>query len=245
MSKSYVIFWLVFAIMVLIIYFCNKYFNLLKDISDATHKPYSYSRVQLAFWTIIIFSSFISIYLVTGRIPTFDASTLILLGISTGTTAAASLIDASDQSKNIPLSQDSEGKTLILDILSDNNGISIHRLQTVLFNVVIGIWYIQHVNMELANLCSDLLRCAAVVDVHQCQLPILDKYVPDLAVNKIIPIVSDNNLILMGISAGTYAVLKTNENKPGMTSAQSTSAPKPAPAPNPQQNSGSPTTSPS
>ena len=231
MTKSCIIYWLVFAVMFVIIYLCNKYFDLLKDISDAAHKPYSYSRVQLAFWTIIVFSGFISVYLMTGRIPTFDTSTLILLGISAGTTVTASVIDTSDQSKNIPLSQDSNGKNLILDILSDNNGISIHRLQTVLFNLVIGAWFIQHTNIELGNLCTELLKCAGVPDVHACQLPILDKFVPDLVANKIMPVMSDNNLILLGVSAGTYAALKTNENKPGMTSAPPAVPPPPPPPP--------------
>ena len=196
----------VFIVLTLIFWLCNKYFNLLKDVSDAVKKPYSYSRVQLAYWTIIILSCFISIYLVTGQIPDFNNSSLILLGISAGTTVTASLIDVSDQSKNIHLSQDDPGKNLFLDILSDKNGISINRLQTVIFNMVFGFWFMQNF-LHNINTCYDIK-----VAVNACNGCIAQ-------INQIIPIVTPNNLILLGASSGTYAALKTNENKPGMTSA--------------------------
>ncbi len=212
--NSYVVFWLVFILLLAIIIFCDKKFNLLRDVSDATKKPYSYSRVQMAWWTLIILSSFISIYLLTGTIPTFNSSTLILLGISAGTTAAASMIDVTDQAKNIKLSSDQEGENFFLDILSDANGVSIHRLQTVIFNIIIGFWFIEEVNCHLHDLAGNLATCATVA--IDCKTGFI---------NAVIPVVTQNNLILLGVSAGTYAALKTNENKPGMQS--STSAQQP------------------
>ncbi|MFM9568682.1 hypothetical protein, partial [Streptomyces turgidiscabies] len=67
----------------------------------ANPKPYSYGRTQLAWWTLIILSSFIAIFIVKGNLPVLDNSLIILLGISSATTAAAGLIDSSDQ-KNQP-----------------------------------------------------------------------------------------------------------------------------------------------
>ncbi len=211
MNKSDAIFWGVFAVLAIILWLCDRYFNLLRDVSDAAKKPYSYSRVQLAWWSLVILSSFIAIYLLTGQIPTFNSSNLILLGISGGTTAAASLIDSSDQSKGVVLSQDSNGKNLFQDILSDQNGVSMHRLQTVIFNLVIGVWFIEQVSYGMAGLALGLVKCACKADtIALCKTDLF---------NNIMPIVTQNNLILLGVSAGTYAALKTNENKPGMKSA--------------------------
>ena len=218
-----IIFWGVFMIMLLIIWLCNKYFNLLKDVSDAAKKPYSYSRVQLAYWTIIVLSCFITIYFVSGQIPVFNESSLILLGISAGTTVAASMIDVSDQSKGIKLSQDTNGDNLLLDILSDGNGVSIHRLQTVLFNLVFGAWFIE---TYIHNLDAYFLAtrgvATALTDCTNCMT---------LQINQIIPVMCPNNLILLGVSSGTYAALKTSENKPGMKSGGGTPPMLPPAAP--------------
>lgn len=229
--NSYFVFWFVFILLFAIIVICDKKFNLLRDVSDATKKPFSYSRVQMAWWTLIILSSFISIYLLTGRIPTFDTSSLILLGISAGTTVAASMIDVTDQSKNIKLSSDQEGDNFFLDILSDANGVSIHRLQTVIFNIIIGFWFIQQVNCHLSDLFAAIDTCVKNGGIESaCRTTTLDIYVNAKGLaNTVMPIVTQNNLILLGVSAGTYAALKTNENKPGMQSNTANTPNQPAP----------------
>ena len=224
------VYWCVFVVLAAIIWLCNKYFNLLKDVSDAAVKPYSYSRVQLAFWTLIILSSFISIYIITGQIPVLADSTLILLGISAGTTTAASMIDASDQAKNIALSQDDPGKSFFLDILSDGNGISIHRLQTVLFNLIFGAWFIQN---YLHNM-SDYIHTNPVTVALPC------KDCMSQLINKIIPDICTNNLILMGVSSGTYAALKTTENGSGMSSGNNQKPPVSTPPATPHATPSAP-----
>jgi hypothetical protein len=56
-----------------------------------------------------------------------------------------------------------------------------------MFNLVFGLWYIKSVNQNLNQ--------------------------ANIAVNDIIPVFSNNNLILLGLSAGLYAALKSMENK--------------------------------
>ncbi len=182
------IFWLIFiALLAIVIYFDVRY-SMLRDISSANRKPYSFARVQLTWWSVIILASFVSILASKGIAPTFDTSTLILLGISSATTAAARIIDRSDQSNpNITRTQNENSENLFLDILSDEKGVSIHRFQTVVFNIVFGIWFICTVLYYLSHF-------------------------PD-NVDKIIPVITENNLILLGLSSGTYAALKANENK--------------------------------
>ena len=173
-------------------------YSLLNDVSTATVKPFSYARVQLTWWTFIVLSIFISIIIVMGQIPTLDKSTLILLGLGALTTGAARIIDISDTQNSAAataaggtapkLNVDQPRVNFILDILSDNNGVSIHRLQAVLFNLVFGLWFIYKSFMAIKGLNFGTL-------------------------NTTIPTLEDHNLILLGLSAGTYAAMKTTENK--------------------------------
>jgi hypothetical protein len=186
--NAYLIFSITLVAIVAIIVFLDRKFQLLRDISTASVKPYSLSKVQLTWWTVIIFSSVATILFKRGVFPTFDQSTLILLGISSATAAAARVVDLSDQNNlAVPRHQDSEKQSFFLDILSDESGASIHRLQAVLFNLILGCWFVFQVMQNLTNSALDL--------------------------NKIIPVVEGNNLIFLGISAASYVALKSTENK--------------------------------
>lgn len=193
MQLTTIIFWLVLLSFLLLFLWLGIRFNLLKDKSTATVKPFSYARVQLTWWTLIIVSSFVSIFLSKGNLPLLDSSIIILLGLSSATTATAAVIDTSDQSNSkLTLIQNQESEGFLLDILSDNNGISIHRLQAFLFNIIIGVWVLYSVQKGLLN-CN-------VITNQTC-------------INTIIPSIDDNKLLLLGVSALAYVGLKTNENK--------------------------------
>jgi hypothetical protein len=222
----------VFAILLAAIHYFDKRSCLLRDISKAkSHQPYSWSRVQLAWWSSIILSCFITVFWSKGVPPTLDSSTIILLGISTGTTAMARTIDVSDMERlgRIRRHQDDFGKYFLIDIMSDETGVSIHRMQTVLFNAVFGIWFIYGF---LHNLSA-----------NDCNLYINS---PDwfAACNKdhidyLIPPISQNNLILLGVSSAAYAALKTTENPSANPQAdlpdayKDASIPSPTPTPPP------------
>ena len=181
------IFWLVFSLVSSAIIYCDYKFGMLRDSSIATPKPFSYSRVQLAWWTTVVFSSIISILFLHKGLPVIFNSTLYLLGISSATTTLARVIDTSDQLNANPLrhQDSSSGINFLIDILSDENGISIHRFQAVLFNLLFGGWFIYNViyNLSLQN------------------------------IDNIIPDIQANYLVLLSLSSATYAVIKTSENK--------------------------------
>jgi hypothetical protein len=140
---------------------------------------YSFSKSQSAFWFLIIFSTFIYIWLVTKNFDTINETALILLGISTATIATGSIInksqtetafeeetkdnkseieavnkrinrfskepsksgveDFSPKMKKLLLMRvKTEKSNFITDIISDASGVAVHRLQSVLFNVVFG-----------------------------------------------------------------------------------------------------------
>jgi hypothetical protein len=179
---------------------------MLRDLSKANPRPYSWSRVQLAWWSVIIFTAFTSIIIQTGHAPNLHYSTLVLLGISAGTTAVARVIDLGDQQNRLIFRhQDIKTTSFFLDILSDQNGVSIQRFQAVIFNLVFGIWFISSVlgNLGDPSFClSDFAK--GDPNLANCLLH---------ATDFLIPIVSDNNLILLGLSSATYAALKITENK--------------------------------
>ena len=181
-------FGIILLLMLILVIFFDRKYSMLRDTSSAAKKPYSFSRVQLAWWTVIVLGSFIAIFIVKCEVPTFDRSQLILLGISTATIASARLIDISDKKNPAVLfrNQDSESDNFMLDILSDEKGVSINRFQAVVFNLVFGIWFMIKVMHNIDG-------------------------IPDPSM--IMPVLSDNNLILIGLSSGTYAALKTTENR--------------------------------
>ena len=177
------IFWFAFLILAGMIVYCDLKFYLLRDVTQV-YKPYSWGRVQLAWWTTIIISSFTSILIKADSMPTFDESTLILLGISAATTATARAIDLSEKTPNV-VNPQNQKSNFFTDILSDEFNINIHRFQTVVFNLIFGIYFIRYV---LAHFNAN-------------------------DIDKIMPVITTNNLVLLGLSSATYAALKTTENK--------------------------------
>lgn len=217
-----------------------KYFMLRdKSVCTGATKPYSWARVQLAWWTVIICSAFFSIMLTKNVIPEFTTSTLLLLGISAGTMASGQIIDQSDQNNPaVVRSQDWPTENFLLDILSDGNGVTIHRFQAVMFNLGFGFWVIASVwhNITLCDYVLPVANCADLVNATHTAL----KY------SFIIPDLTQNDLVLLGISSATYAALKVGENKNNSISNNNNNAqvagnstppvtpPAPVPSPNPQ-----------
>jgi hypothetical protein len=225
-------FWIVFAILAFLILFFDRKYGMLRDISTLTPRPYSWSRVQLAWWTVIILSSFVAIFILNDTTPTLHQSTLILLSISVGTTAAARVIDVSDVNnptvaRHQDLADGSKRSNFLLDILSDKDGPSIHRFQAIVFNLVFGIWFIDTVLANLQKVPQSICDGLSGKDLELCKAN---------AVDYIMPVISDNNLILLGLSTATYAALKITENSTPNNTGQPATANNPAANANPAAN---------
>ncbi|MEA1849823.1 hypothetical protein U9K52_12935 [Chryseobacterium sp. MHB01] len=118
--------------------------DLLKDtqVDNGSEKTYSFSRSQLFYWTMIVI---ICLCAGMGNNGNFDLllklkepSILLLLGISVGTASVATYID--NEIPNPKKNTDSNG--FIRDILSDAGGISVHRYQALLFNIIFGLVFV-------------------------------------------------------------------------------------------------------
>ncbi|MGK4568352.1 hypothetical protein [Flavobacterium sp. 3HN19-14] len=108
-----VCFWIVFGILFFCIAYCNKRYCMLKDLSVLDKPAYSWSRVQLAWWTVIVLSAFIAIMVLEGQAPELRMSTVILLGISAATTATARTIDTSEVNDDVDRHQDKKERILL------------------------------------------------------------------------------------------------------------------------------------
>lgn len=166
----------------------DKNGNLKTDVSTI---PYSYSRVQLFWWSMIILSCYIIFFGITGRLLPLNPTSVLLLGCGVIVTVGGKIIDNRQINSNgygnrhqdNPDNGTPERKAdLFRDILSDDNGISMHRFQAVVFNLVFGVAYIS----------------AFVTGLHLQQYPLTD--------------FTEWQFALIGISSAGYLALKANEN---------------------------------
>ncbi|HXH38870.1 MAG TPA: hypothetical protein VNN08_09605 [Thermoanaerobaculia bacterium] len=148
--------WILLLIIVLIAFFwlASKR-DILRDGPpvNGNRQPYSLGKSQMAWWFFLIIIGFVMIWLISGDQDTISASLLTLMGISSGTALGSSLIERN--AKNPPAPAPDGGaapppppppappvvsRGWLMDILSDSNGsIVLHRLQNVLWTLVLGI----------------------------------------------------------------------------------------------------------
>lgn len=148
--------------------------------------PFSLARTQLTIWIAIIASVYIYAVL-WDQLPIVEISstTLLLMGISAGTLATGVIMDTTEIQQGIPRSQDEPSSgNFFKDILSDNNGISIHRFQNVVWTVIAIIVYFYRYGNPPPGSAEGL--------------PVLDTTL----------------IALTGISSATYLTLKARENLP-------------------------------
>ncbi|MCA6363895.1 MAG: hypothetical protein IM638_12725 [Bacteroidetes bacterium] len=144
------------------------------ETGKLTEGMYSLAKVQLAFWTVIIILCETYIWCITGALPDLSASSLVLLGISVGTTALSNAVGYANELKPQPTTG-----SFWRDIITDSAGVpSIHRMQMVIWTILIGFYFVRESWLHFS-----------------------------------MPNVSENMLILMGISSGTYVAFKTQEPK--------------------------------
>ena len=126
--------------------------SILRDaVSDAAKKsiaPYSLSRTQLAFWIFIIATLYIySVLWDQADIMKINQTVLILMGISAGTFAAGAVLDTNEIEQGVkPKKDDDSSEGFLKDIVSDKQGISIHRFQNVVWTIVAILIYCYRYN---------------------------------------------------------------------------------------------------
>ncbi|MGO4877670.1 hypothetical protein ACEN2P_13820 [Pedobacter psychrotolerans] len=109
--------------------------------------PFSLSRVQLGIWTVVISCSYIYLQLCMGNCndTELNETALILMGISAGVAACGTMIDKREIQDGSFRHQNSPSEGFFVDILSDDNGISVHRFQKVTWTVIAVIIFLNKV----------------------------------------------------------------------------------------------------
>jgi hypothetical protein len=107
-------------------------------------RSFSLASTIIFYWTVLIVLSICYLGIVNDSMPVIDNGVLILMGIVAGTTTAGKVIDANQsQDPTIARSQDTTPSSgFLTDILSDSNGISVSRFQTVMFNIIYGCVFV-------------------------------------------------------------------------------------------------------
>jgi hypothetical protein len=111
------------------------------SVADAA-PPYSLARVQLAWWSFLVLGGGLVSGSVVGALPALPPATLALLGVSMGTAALAGLAPTRPGHISGQLPQ---SRGWLLDLLCDERGLAMHRLQFVLVSLGVGaalVWVV-------------------------------------------------------------------------------------------------------
>ena len=166
-SERGVYVWIAFFILSIVaLWLADRQWNILREEGEvdpkAGRRAFSLARTQMTFWTFVIAMSVSGIWLVTWNEDVLNPSVLLLLGIATGTTLGAIVVDGSkkESARNTLLVTPGvqadaiaeANKTLttptsenfFLDLISDRDGPSISRVQMLLFTLILmGIFVVE------------------------------------------------------------------------------------------------------
>lgn len=158
----------IFVAFVLLIWFFYRWFrrhgstnplNLKSLVVDQTTNRLSLAKVQALAWTIVLAISYTYFILMTflildqSIIPDFDASLLILMGITTSGLLIARSQDKSTQQKAASVGTlDVAVSPSVWDLISENGTINLASLQLLLFTVIgIGVFIVYMTSPDLVE----------------------------------------------------------------------------------------------
>lgn len=132
-------------------------------------RPFSLAQTQMAWWFYLVLASYVYLYVSTGTLPTLTDQALILMGIGTGTALGAAMVEqaktddkqqrfkelvaklkagtatAAETQECTSIAHDLASHDFVQDILTDVNGVSLHRFQSAAWTVVLGGMFVVHV----------------------------------------------------------------------------------------------------
>jgi hypothetical protein len=207
------------------------YTNILRDQGPnpglAGYKTYSLSRCQMALWFFVVLGSFMWIYLKDGS-TTLSETALVLMGISFGTTAAATVVDSGKLAQARSQENDLTPRLALLK----------SQLQLVQTSMAPGPAQAAETTLRQADIVNlqkqlndaqqavmpqpsqallpDLLSDDGGASLHRFQMAVwtlvlIAIFIHDVVATRAMPDFSSTLLALMGISNGVYVGLKIPE----------------------------------
>ncbi len=115
----------------------------------ARQRPFSLSLFQMVFWFCLVVIAYVFMWLINDELDTITESVLALIGIGAATAIGATMIDKSKaQAGTVVTNLASRG--FVHDVLSDGEGISLHRFQMFVWTLVLGVIFVASVYKNLA-----------------------------------------------------------------------------------------------
>lgn len=109
-------------------------------------RPYSLSLFQMAFWFFLVIAAYVFIWLICDELNTITDSVLGLIGIGAATAVGAKMVNDRTTGSDAP----SVTHGFVSDVISDGNGVSIHRLQMFVWTLVLGVIFVASVYNDLS-----------------------------------------------------------------------------------------------
>lgn len=140
--------------------------NLIREpsltIEPRTARPYSLGRAQMAFWFLLIFVCYVSLWLVTGDYDTIGHSQFVLALISSFTAVGSRVVSIGPTEGINDASRRSKG--FFIDLLSDSNGVRIHRFQLCAWTLLLGLIFaaIVYDDLVMPNFGDSLLALVGI-----------------------------------------------------------------------------------
>lgn len=113
--------------------------SLLRDVGTKTDVPaaqrtFSLARTQMAWWTLIVVASYVFEWIATGTQPVVTSQALILMGMYSALGVTSRGVDLTRQTVFPPTTPH-----FFWDLVSDESGVALHRLQMLVFTVLVGV----------------------------------------------------------------------------------------------------------
>jgi hypothetical protein len=131
--------------------------------------PFSLAKTQTAFWTILIAGAYLMITAVTTALPPIPNGLLGLLGISIANGVLSRLLNQSRSDTSAAITKQTvdntqESKGWWYDVLNENAGVSLSRLQFLVFNAIAGLYFVYYVWTRWAfyDFGSDILALISI-----------------------------------------------------------------------------------
>lgn len=198
-------------------------------------KPWSLARCQMAFWSVLVAVSFVSIWVTTGALNEISDSALALIGIGTGAALGSAAIDVSgdSQSKRIDdlesklIAMQEEAKTIEQELLqnqtftADQKRYKERMLNALQHNQALlreRILRIAENNPSQSFLRDILSDPEGNTALHRVQILIWTLILGIIYVHSVwetlaMPEFSPTLLALQGLSAGAYLGFKIPDKK--------------------------------
>lgn len=130
-------------------------------------QPYSLARAQAAWWLLIVCGSFVFLRVVTGDFANLTSSSVMLVGIASGTFLLAKIIDVNKNKlapETLLAAKPRQSEGFITDILTDIQGITLYRFQLVGWTIVMGVMFVWSVwkNLSMPEVSDTLLTLTGI-----------------------------------------------------------------------------------